>query len=114
MKLVAETTDLHQSITLGVDHELVFEVTNLPVVAGTGDRRHLTRGLGSRWFRSCTTVTWSLTQQGSCGETFLIPSPLVAVLATDVYHQLIERSGCKFAERFAEHGVHSQIVLISL
>lgn len=42
--------------------------------------------------------------------------PLCAILATEVHNELIERSGCEFAERLAEHGIHGQIsfFLISL
>jgi hypothetical protein len=104
---VPDCRDLHRRVALGVDHE-----HGLRNELAGGCRDHNSRdGLEDRGlgFRSGHLRDLSITPTGFLAEKplqFLFP--LVAFLATEVHNELIERSGCEFAERPAEHGIHGQ------
>ena len=100
----AEVADLHRSIAVGVEHE-----------PGIRDERD--GGCRDHDRRDEHLRDLAVGPAGLLAEKLLeLLFPLIAVLATEVHNELIERSGCEFAERFAEHGIHGQFpfVLISL
>ena len=107
-EVVAEVADLDLGFAASVTNELLFG----DEVAGgcrDHDRRDELedRGCG---FRLCHLRDVAVGPAGLLAEELLeLLFPLVAVLATEVHDELIERSGREFAERFAEHGIHGQI-----
>ncbi len=106
-EVVPDCRDLHRSVALGVDHELVFGDELAGDCRDLDSRDELEdRGLG---FRLGHLRDLSVTPTEFLAEKLLqFLFPLVAFLATEVYNELIERSGCEFAEHLAEHGIHGQ------
>jgi len=114
-EVIAKVADLHRSITLGVNHKPVFG-DELTGGCRDDDRRDGLEQVGPGFW--CGRLRdLAVGPAGLLAEKLLeLLFPLIAVLATEVHNELIERSGCEFAERFAEHGIHGQFpfVLISL
>ena len=114
-EIVAKVTDLDLGFVASVTNELLFG-DELAGGCVDHDRRDEleNRGCG---FRLGHLRDLSVTPAGFFAEKLLqFLFPLVAFLATEVHNELIERSGCEFAERFAEHGIHGQFpfFLVSL
>lgn len=112
-EVVAEVVDLDLGVVASVTNELLF---GNEVAGGYRDhdrRDELEdRGLG---FRFGHLRNLSATPTGFLAEKLLqFLFPLVAIPATEVHNELIERSGCEFAERLAEHGIHGQISFLFL
>lgn len=112
-EVVAEIADLDLGFAASVTNELLF---GDEVDGGCGDHNRRDeledRGCGFR-LRHLRDV--AIGPAGLLAEKLLeLLFPLVAVLATNVHNELIERSGYEFAERLAEHGIHGQISFLCL
>ncbi len=111
-EVVPDCRDQHLCIALGVGHErgLRDELAGGCRDHNSRDEREDRRlGFRFRHFRDLP-----VTPTGFLAEKLLqFLFPPVAFLATEVHNELIERSGCEFAERLAEHGIHGQFPFFS-